>query len=260
MSEPRAHGCRADPPRRRCKFWYQVGPILASYFWLSSSKSPYIKYYEGHGDAGLGAAERKVRLAELHDKFAPRVLGVILDLKGLYIKLGQVMSVRPDIVPAKFRKEFRVLQSDVPARPVGEIRAIVEAALGPVEDLFAWFDDASCGAASIGQAHRARVRATGEEVVVKVQYPDAAWMVAADISAIRDLMKLGVWAEFLEDDATQRAFAEFSKQCAKQPALHPVSAERGWEMGWIGCGGMCAGVFGKAGKVMGVGWGVSDAA
>lgn len=71
-------------------------------------------------------------------------------IPGLYIKFGQVCSVRPELVPAAYREKFKTLQSDVPGRPLSEVAAVVENDLGPIDSLFSYFDEEPCGAASIG--------------------------------------------------------------------------------------------------------------
>jgi hypothetical protein len=124
------------------------------------------------------------------------------------VKFGQVCSVNPLLVPKRYRDEFSTLQSDLPPVDISEIRAIIEQDLGPIADVFASFDEKSCGAASIGQAHIARLK-TGEEVVVKVQYPDAAEMFTADTQCLRTLTRL-----YKEEQLG--TFEEFAKQLATE--------------------------------------------
>ena len=163
-------------------------------------------------EGGLDLPERRARLAELHAEHSPAALALILRLKGLFIKFGQVCSVRPELVPAAYRDKFKTLQSNVPGRPLAEVASVLEEDLGPLDSLFSFFAETPCGAASIGQAHKATIRATGREVVVKVQYPDAAWMVSADIRAIGDLLKLAVFFDAIDESAATLSFDEFSKQ------------------------------------------------
>lgn len=76
----------------------------------------------------------------------------ILELRGLYIKFGQVCSVRPEIVPAAYREQFKKLQAEVPAVDFAGIKQTVERELGaPLEECFAEFDERPLGCASIGQ-------------------------------------------------------------------------------------------------------------
>jgi predicted unusual protein kinase regulating ubiquinone biosynthesis (AarF/ABC1/UbiB family) len=64
---------------------------------------------------------------------APAVTKMFLELKGLYIKFGQVLSVRPEMVPKAYRDQFKLLQSEVPGRPLEEVKAVIEAELGPLQ-------------------------------------------------------------------------------------------------------------------------------
>lgn len=121
----------------------------------------------------------------MHEVHAPKILDVLLDLKGLYIKVGQVLSVTTLPIPESYRQQFRTLQSDVPGWETFEdtVKPVLEQELGrPVDEVFASIDPEPCGAASIGQAHKAVLRprsdkegngnsTEGEEVVIKIQYP-----------------------------------------------------------------------------------------
>ena len=114
-------------------------------------------------------AARADRLSSHHEAMAPCALKLVQSLAGGYVKMGQVLSNRADVLPEAYVRAFGVLQDDVPQRPWARMRR----ALGPrlaVE--LAWVDPVALGAASTGQAHRARLR-NGSEVVLKVQYADA---------------------------------------------------------------------------------------
>ena len=107
----------------------------------------------------------------LHEQFAPRLLNLILDLRGVYLKVGQVCSMLP-VVPEPYRNSFRILQDGVPPKPPEEVRRLVETAFGvPVTTLFSSFSDAPSGSASVAQVHHAVTR-DGREVAVKLQYPE----------------------------------------------------------------------------------------
>lgn len=189
---------------RQAFFWRRMTPIIADYYWRTSSSSPYVKYI------------RKSTLAEelkmLHEKHAPEVFDVMLRLKGLYVKLGQVLSVTVLPLPETYRVLFRTLQSNVPGHePFDVVRGVIERDLGaPLESIFDEFSETPLGAASIGQAHWARVG--NQELVVKVQYPDAAWQVPADISCIKGLLRVCVRAGVVDEDAANLSFEEFSRQ------------------------------------------------
>jgi ubiquinone biosynthesis protein len=121
---------------------------------------------------------------------AERVRMALEELGPTFIKLGQVLSTRPDLVPPEFALELARLQQSVPPFPAREVRAIVEAELHrPLAEIFERFDDESIAAASIGQVHRARLR-DGDEVVVKVQRPEIEALVEVDLEILLHLALL----------------------------------------------------------------------
>ena len=102
-------------------------------------------------------------------KFEERVRLAFMELGTTFIKLGQVLSTRPDLVGPDLALELAHLQTAAPADPPDTVRATMEAELGRTpETLFAAFDYAPLASASIAQVHLARLH-TGEEVVVKIQ-------------------------------------------------------------------------------------------
>jgi ubiquinone biosynthesis protein len=112
------------------------------------------------------------------------------ELGPTFIKLGQLLSTRPDIIPPSFILEFARLQDSVPSLPYPEIQAEIEKALGaPVEELFLELDHEPIAAASIAQVHRARLK-SGEEVAVKVRRPGVTEVVETDIDILMDLALL----------------------------------------------------------------------
>jgi predicted unusual protein kinase regulating ubiquinone biosynthesis (AarF/ABC1/UbiB family) len=132
-----------------------------------------------------GRAARLTRIAQLFHVLA-------VDLGGLMIKVGQYLSSRLDVLPPEITYELAGLQDEVPPVPFGAIRRLAEAELGvPLERAYAWFDPTPLAAASLGQAHRARLSPidaadTGlEEAVVKVQRPGIETIVDVDLSALR---------------------------------------------------------------------------
>lgn len=119
-----------------------------------------------------------------------RIRQVIEELGPTFIKLGQFLSNRPDLLPEPLIKEFEKLQDEVAPFPVEQARDIIETETGiSISELFLYFDDKPLGSASIGQVHRARL-ATGEDVVVKIQRPNAGKQVMADLSLLREFVKL----------------------------------------------------------------------
>ena len=118
----------------------------------------------------------------------PERLRMAMEALGpAFVKLGQLLSNRPDMVPEEFIEEFSKLQDKVEALPFEVIKVQVEKELGgKLTELFASFSHAPLASASIGQVHEATLH-TGEEVVVKVQRPDIDKVIRADISILRFL-------------------------------------------------------------------------
>jgi predicted unusual protein kinase regulating ubiquinone biosynthesis (AarF/ABC1/UbiB family) len=115
----------------------------------------------------------------------------LVELGPAYVKLGQVLSTRPDLLPATYIEELEKLQDDVGPIPTEDVRATIEEELGArISKLFELFDDVPIGTASLGQVHAATLR-DGREVVVKVQRPNIRGQLAEDIEYFREL------AEFL---------------------------------------------------------------
>lgn len=121
---------------------------------------------------------------------AERMRLVLEELGPTFIKLGQLLSTRPDIVPSSFVREFEKLQDSVPSISFEELKVQVERELGGSIDLFySEIDPVPLAAASIAQVHRARL-CTGEDVVIKVRRPGVVELVESDISALMGLATL----------------------------------------------------------------------
>ena len=116
----------------------------------------------------------------------PVQLRMRLEILGpTYVKLGQILSLRQDILPDIVTSELRNLLSDLPPVAYEEIHAIVEADLGrPVDEIFAEVDKVPLGSASIAQSHWARL-ATGEQVILKVVKPDIRDLLYRDATLLR---------------------------------------------------------------------------
>jgi predicted unusual protein kinase regulating ubiquinone biosynthesis (AarF/ABC1/UbiB family) len=111
----------------------------------------------------------------------------LIELGPAYVKLGQVLSTRPDLLPAPYIRELESLQDDVGPIPREEVEATIESELGArLSKLFDFFDPEPLGTASLGQVHGARLRG-GRAVVVKVQRPHIRAALAKDIEFFREL-------------------------------------------------------------------------
>ena len=227
--------------RREVHFWSSVAPVVWDYWWNSFASSPKVKAQataaewrhrrksaqsaetttaEGAAAAAEEAweeeqrARKKETMRQLHERNAPKIYDVMLALGGLYVKLGQVLSVTALPIPEEYRDYFRTLQSDVPASDFDAVvRPALERELGaPLEAAFESIDATPCGAASIGQAHRATLKGTREDVIVKVQYPEAKWQVPADIECVGQFLQLCVWFGAVDETAFRLSYDEFSRQ------------------------------------------------
>lgn len=121
--------------------------------------------------------------------FAARFVRIACEFRGGLIKLGQVASLRVDVIPDVMTEELVKLQDRVPPHPFPEIAYQIERELGrPPGELFATFDETPVASASLGQVHRARDRA-GRDVAIKVLYPGVERSVAIDLR----MAKLALW-------------------------------------------------------------------
>ncbi|MBV5339167.1 MAG: ubiquinone biosynthesis protein UbiB [Deltaproteobacteria bacterium] len=115
---------------------------------------------------------------------AERMRLALEELGPTFVKLGQILSTRPDVIPHSFVREFEKLQDNVPGFSFEEVLVQITGELGaPVERFFAEIDPVPLAAASIAQVHRARL-ITGEDVAIKVRRPGIVAVVESDISAL----------------------------------------------------------------------------
>ncbi|MDX5350819.1 MAG: AarF/UbiB family protein, partial [Paracoccaceae bacterium] len=117
------------------------------------------------------------------DPSLPPLTRAITALGPAYIKFGQIMSTRADVVGVELAGQLRMLQDRLPPFPTATAREVIAAELrAPVDELFSEFSE-PVAAASIAQVHRARVRETGREVAVKVVRPGIGRAFSRDIDA-----------------------------------------------------------------------------
>lgn len=121
---------------------------------------------------------------------ARRFRMLLNDLGPTFVKLGQVLSTRADLLPAEFIDELSLLQDNVDPIPLEQIHAQIRDSLGKdAKELFKQIDEVPLAAASIAQVHRA-VTLEGDEVVVKVQRPGIAANIDSDLAVLRNLARL----------------------------------------------------------------------
>jgi predicted unusual protein kinase regulating ubiquinone biosynthesis (AarF/ABC1/UbiB family) len=139
------------------------------------------------GRRTVASAERRRRARVLLDS--------LLTLGPTFIKLGQLLSTRPDVLPPEYVAEFSKLQDEVPPAEWAEARGVIEAEFGPVEEYFEAFDTDAISGASLGQVYRAEFE--GRPVAVKVRRPGIEELVEADLRVIK--WSLPVLMRFIGD-------------------------------------------------------------
>ncbi len=119
-----------------------------------------------------------------------RIRQALTELGPTFIKLGQILSTRPDLIGPALAEELGQLRSNTPPDPPETVRATIRSELGkPVEEIFLEFDDCSLASASIGQVHRARLM-SGQAVVVKVQHAGIEQRIIEDLNITAGLAEL----------------------------------------------------------------------
>ena len=172
------------PPRlriRSIRAYWTTWRVIWSYLWLKFRA-------RWHSDAWV---EHKLRQLNLMN--ARRIERTIIELQGLFIKVGQLISIMTNFLPEEFRRELEGLQDAVPPRPYVDIEArICEELKRTPTELFAHFERRPIASASIGQVHIARMH-DGAKVAVKVQYPDIEQVVRRDLNTLRRIFKIVEW-------------------------------------------------------------------
>jgi predicted unusual protein kinase regulating ubiquinone biosynthesis (AarF/ABC1/UbiB family) len=131
---------------------------------------------------GKNINEKKYR------KHAESALRTFIELGPSYIKLGQWLSTRADIMPQPYLEVLATLQDDVPPAPFSKTRPVIEKELGKIEKIFETFDTKAFSGASLGQVYRAKYN--GQQVVVKVGRPDIEKIIEKDIAILKSILPL----------------------------------------------------------------------
>jgi ubiquinone biosynthesis protein len=186
-----------------------------------------------------GAAAEPAGPAGPDRKTAARFRRMLLELGPTFIKLGQLLSARPDILPSHWVDELSELQDAVPPIPVAAVRAEIERGLGrSVAECFAELDPLPLASASIAQVHRARTH-SGEPVVVKVQRPGTRARIEADLGLLREIARLveaiveetGVYTptDIVEEfDRSVHEELDFGNEARNARAMHDAAKSRAY--------------------------------
>ncbi len=165
-----------------------------------------------------GSARKEARL----EKQATWMRASLIDLGPTFIKIGQALGTRADLLPLAYVKELATLQDNVPAYPTADAFARIEAELGrSLHELYPEIDSEPIAAASLGQVYRARLK-TGEEVAVKVQRPDLEATIIFDVAILFRLVKL-----------TNRFFPKANENADWEGMLHEFHATIFEEMDYV---------------------------
>jgi aarF domain-containing kinase len=198
---------------RVASFWKSTGGLICHYkftqAWVALKK--------------IDKPKRDEIYERLHDRYAPQALDIILNMRGLFIKVGQVLSSRPDFVPLQYVQSFTTVQDSCPSWPASEIIDIISNSLYmnqiglKFDDLFESFESEPLGSASIGQVHKATLtpksleiaRAAGykggSSVAVKVMHLDAYDRFRNDFKIFKWLCRVALpgWSPLLQEQEKQ---------------------------------------------------------
>ena len=137
------------------------------------------------------AEERAVGDRAFVQRQAQDVTQVLGKMKGAAMKLGQLLSTDPDMVPPEFAEALVSLQKEAPPMTWRTVKKQVEDNFDrPIDAVYSWFDPDSVGSASIGQVHRARLH-DGRDVAVKIQYPGVTHSLDSDLKNVKAAMTFG---------------------------------------------------------------------
>ncbi|KAM3116297.1 ABC1 kinase family protein [Phormidesmis sp. 146-33] len=169
----------------------------------------------------------------------PAVLrNILVDLGPVYVKLGQLLSTRPDLLPAEYIEALSTLQAEVPPVDWSEVEVVIRKQLrAPLEETFAAINYQPVAAGSIAQTHRATLK-DGQEVALKVQRPGLEVVIEQDISLIRLIAKLVAQTDFgqyydivsIAEEFTQalRAELDFTQEAHNTDQLKRNLAASRW--------------------------------
>ena len=135
------------------------------------------------------ATIRRERMKRLHARNAFIIREHMVLMRGILIKIGQFFSSRVDILPEEYTDELSKLQDQVPPAPFSDIVRRLTEELGPMDEIFSAFTEIPIASASLGQVHRACLR-DGDCIVVKVQYPGIDEVIAADMRALKYIIRI----------------------------------------------------------------------
>lgn len=176
--------------------------VMMSYIWFFLKAKIFGKHY----------ADK--RIFDVHLRNAERVKKTILHLQGLFIKVGQLLSILTNFLPKAFHEPLEALQNEIPARPFSEIEQQIISELGDApKNIFAHFDEHPLASASIGQVHRATLK-TGEDVAVKVQHINIESIAEVDLRVMERIVRLVAY--FFNIKGIEHAYTQVKKMVEEE--------------------------------------------
>jgi predicted unusual protein kinase regulating ubiquinone biosynthesis (AarF/ABC1/UbiB family) len=142
-----------------------------------------------------------------YQRNARKALKTFVSLGPVYIKLGQWLSSRADILPQPYLEELAKLQDEVPAASFEQAKPIIENDLGPIERNFDYFDKNAISGASLGQVHLAKIK--GQDVIVKIKRPNIEKVVEEDIKVLKKIVPFAM--KFVDPNLRYSADAMLSQ-------------------------------------------------
>ena len=180
--------------KRKLSIFYSTIVVMGNYKWYRW----YSKTF------GLDAEESRLYLEDTHDVMSVFVFRCMDRWAGFWTKAGQYMSARADVTPPAYCRELRALQDGTKSQPFDEIKTMVERSLKralpnqpnvTINDIFSRFDEEAMASASIAQVHRAVLRSTGQDVVVKVQHEGIERIMKLDMVALLQICRFVAYFE-----------------------------------------------------------------
>ncbi|XP_058009946.1 uncharacterized protein LOC110636745 isoform X2 [Hevea brasiliensis] len=130
-----------------------------------------------------------------HERNAKRLANLVIELEGFWVKLGQYLSTRADVIPHAYISHLKQLQDALPPRPIQQVYQTIEKELGKsIDDLFSYFNRTPLATASIAQVHRAMLN-NGKKVVVKVQHEGIKIKMLEDLKIAKSIVDWIAWSE-----------------------------------------------------------------
>ena len=160
------------------------------------------------------ADDKEEALRQAYAEQAERMAEVFGQLKGASMKVGQLLSADPELLPPEFSEGLASLQRDAPPMTYNTVKKQVEEGLGrPIETVFSTFDPDPVGSASIGQVHRATLE-SGEDVAVKIQYPGVVNSLQSDLKSLKSMLVYG--RAFVDRDRLDEYFEKIKDVLAQE--------------------------------------------